>query len=69
MMKVKNKIALVIAAGAVTLGGINANATELGVQNEYASITASDVIKNQVKDVNVNYAAVDWINDPLQTIC
>jgi len=67
-MNKKSKIAIVIAAGAVSLGGIS-QATTLGTQNEFASVQVSKMIQEQTKVVDVDYSKTSWIDDPLQTVC
>lgn len=67
-MNKKSKIAIVIAAGAVSLGGIS-QATTLGTQNEFASVQVSKMIQEQTKVVDVDYSKTGWIDDPLQTVC
>ena len=68
-MEIKKVIlGTILTAGAGTLmGGVQA--TPLGSMNNMLQVKASQVISEQVKNVHVDYANMDWANDPLQTVC
>jgi len=59
----------ILTAGAVALTGAAHANTELGSTNNMLQVKASKVISEQVKNVHVDYANMDWANDPLQTVC
>jgi len=68
MKNSKAILGTILTAGAVALTG-SAQATNLGALDNTLQIKASQVLSEQVQSLDVNYTDMNFINDPLQTVC